>query len=96
MDLSVQEYQTYEDLLEYVYGSAAVIGLEMLPVLGVLDDGAYECAEKLGIAFQLANFIRDVRKITTIRKNDLFIGDQELPIGEQYKDQVSKLAELGY
>ncbi len=42
------------------------------------------------------SFIVNVRKITTIRKNDLFIGDQELPIGEQYKDQVSKLAELGY
>jgi len=60
MDLTVKEYQTYDDLMEYVYGSAAVIGLEMVPVLGVLDDGAYECAKKLGIAFQLANFIRDV------------------------------------
>ena len=60
MDLTVTEYQTYEDLLEYVYGSAAVIGLEMVPVLGVLEEGAYECAKKLGIAFQLANFIRDV------------------------------------
>ena len=75
MDLSVQEYQTYEDLLEYVYGSAAVIGLEMLPVLGVLDDGAYECAKKLGIAFQLANFIRDVDE-------DLDRGRIYLPITE--------------
>ena len=75
MDLSIQEYQTYEDLLEYVYGSAAVIGLEMLPVLGVLDDGAYECAEKLGIAFQLANFIRDVGE-------DLDRGRIYLPITE--------------
>ena len=32
MDLTVTEYQTYEDLLEYVYGSAAVIGLEMVPL----------------------------------------------------------------
>jgi phytoene synthase len=60
MDLTINEYATYEALTEYIYGSAAVIGLEMVPVLGALSDGAYEPAEKLGIAFQLANFIRDV------------------------------------
>ena len=75
MDLTVQEYQTYEDLIEYVYGSAAVIGLERVPVLGVLDQGAYECAKNLGIAFQLANFIRDVGE-------DLDRGRIYLPIQE--------------
>ena len=60
MDLTVQEYQTYEDLMEYVYGSAAVIGLQMVPILGPLHTDAFESAKTLGIAFQLANFIRDV------------------------------------
>lgn len=60
MDLTVTEYANYEALLEYVYGSAAVIGLEMVPILGALSQGAYGPAEKLGVAFQLANFIRDV------------------------------------
>jgi phytoene synthase len=60
MDLTVTEYANYEALMEYVYGSAAVIGLEMVPILGALSTDAYEPAEKLGIAFQLANFIRDV------------------------------------
>ena len=60
MDLTVTEYPNYEALMEYVYGSAAVIGLEMVPILGALSDDAYEPAEKLGAAFQLANFIRDV------------------------------------
>ena len=60
MDLTVTEYANYEALMEYVYGSAAVIGLEMVPILGALSEAAYEPAEKLGIAFQLANFIRDV------------------------------------
>ncbi|MEN9687381.1 MAG: hypothetical protein RL381_393 [Actinomycetota bacterium] len=60
MDLTISEYQRYEDLLEYVHGSAAVIGLEMVPILGYSDPRAFEAAEKLGIAFQLANFIRDV------------------------------------
>ena len=60
MDLTVTEYANYEALMEYVYGSAAVIGLEMVPILGALSQGAYEPAKKLGVAFQLANFIRDV------------------------------------
>ena len=75
MDLTVQEYESYEDLLEYVYGSAAVIGLEMVPILGPLHDDAYEAAKKLGIAFQLANFIRDVDE-------DLDRGRVYLPIKE--------------
>ena len=64
MDLTVRQYQTYEDLHEYVYGSAAVIGLQMVSVLGTISPDAVtsanEAAEKLGIAFQLANFTRDV------------------------------------
>ena len=75
MDLTVQEYETYEDLLEYVYGSAAVIGLEMVPILGPLHNDAYEAAKKLGVAFQLANFIRDVDE-------DLDRGRVYLPIKE--------------
>jgi phytoene synthase len=75
MDLTVTQYQTYEDLLEYVYGSAAVIGLEMVPILGYSDERAYEAAKKLGIAFQLANFIRDVGE-------DLDRGRVYLPLQE--------------
>jgi len=60
MDLTVTEYKTFDDLYEYVYGSAAVIGLQMVPILEPTDQRAYEHAKQLGIAFQLANFIRDV------------------------------------
>ncbi|HVE64056.1 MAG TPA: phytoene/squalene synthase family protein [Mycobacteriales bacterium] len=60
MDLTVTDYKTYEDLMVYVYGSAAVIGLQMVPILEPLDDSASAYAADLGIAFQLANFIRDV------------------------------------
>jgi phytoene synthase len=60
MDLTVTEYPTYDDLYEYVYGSAAVIGLQMVPILEPTQDGAYPRAMDLGVAFQLANFTRDV------------------------------------
>ncbi|MEK9665108.1 MAG: phytoene/squalene synthase family protein [Candidatus Nanopelagicales bacterium] len=60
MDLTVTEYATYDDLFEYVYGSAAVIGLQMVPILEPSSPDAYPRAQDLGVAFQLANFIRDV------------------------------------
>jgi phytoene synthase len=60
MDLTVTRYQSYDDLMSYVYGSAVVIGLEMLPILGYSDPRAIEAATALGTAFQLANFIRDI------------------------------------
>jgi phytoene synthase len=60
MDLTVGEYATYDDLYAYVYGSAAVIGLQMVPILEPTRPDAYEHAKDLGIAFQLANFVRDV------------------------------------
>jgi phytoene synthase len=60
MDLTVTEYADYDALYEYVYGSAAVIGLQMVPILEPSSDAAYDYAMDLGVAFQLANFIRDV------------------------------------
>ena len=47
MDLTITEYQTYEDLYEYVYGSAAVIGLQMVPILEPSDPAAYSHATDL-------------------------------------------------
>jgi phytoene synthase len=75
MDLTVRDYATYGDLSAYVYGSAAVIGLQMLPVLGPLSPEAYEPAQTLGVAFQLANFVRDVGE-------DLDRGRVYLPLDE--------------
>lgn len=62
MDLTVTDYPTYADLERYVHGSAAVIGLQVLPVLGTSAprEEAEPAAAALGIAFQLTNFIRDV------------------------------------
>jgi phytoene synthase len=87
MDLTITEYHSYEDLYEYVYGSAAVIGLQMVAVLGTNSDTdikeANIAAEKLGIAFQLANFIRDVGE-------DLDRGRIYLPITELQAHGVTR------
>jgi phytoene synthase len=79
MDLSVTEYATYDDLLTYVYGSAAVIGLEMLPILGhpgVPRSVVEPYAVDLGIAFQLANFIRDVGE--DLRRGRIYLPMEDL------------------
>ncbi|MDQ1395685.1 MAG: 15-cis-phytoene synthase [Acidimicrobiaceae bacterium] len=63
MDLTVASYETFEDLLDYMEGSAAVIGEMMLPILEPAREDAAAAAEHardLGIAFQLTNFLRDV------------------------------------
>jgi 15-cis-phytoene synthase len=61
MDLTVSTYDSYDDLLAYMEGSAAAIGSMMLPILGARDRAAArEPARELGRAFQLTNFIRDV------------------------------------
>ncbi|MFD0903267.1 phytoene/squalene synthase family protein [Actinomadura sediminis] len=62
-DLTVTRYDTYQDLLAYMEGSAAAIGLMMLPVLETVPGAervAREPARELGRAFQLTNFLRDV------------------------------------
>lgn len=60
MDLTVASYERYDDLVDYMEGSAAVIGEMMLPILEPGDPAARAPARDLGIAFQLTNFLRDV------------------------------------
>ncbi|CAB4337898.1 MAG: phytoene/squalene synthase family protein [Actinobacteria bacterium] len=83
MDLTVTSYDTYDALYEYVYGSAAVIGLQMVPILEPTDSMAYTHATELGIAFQLANFIRDVGE-------DLERGRVYLPMDELASHGVTR------
>lgn len=61
MDLSISSYETFEDLRKYCYHVAGAVGLCCLYVFGFTDGQAPEFAEKLGIAFQLTNILRDVR-----------------------------------
>ncbi|QLL09037.1 phytoene/squalene synthase family protein [Mycobacterium vicinigordonae] len=62
MDLTVTDYADRSALDGYMRGSAEVIGLQMLPILGTVVDvaEAEPYAAALGRAFQLTNFLRDV------------------------------------
>jgi phytoene synthase len=62
MDLTVTDYPDRHALDKYIHGSAEVIGLQVLPVLGTVapPETAAPYAAALGKAFQLTNFLRDV------------------------------------
>ena len=62
MDLTVEKYEAWDDLLVYMDGSAAVIGEMMLPILEPTNEAAIGPARDLGNAFQLTNFLRDVNE----------------------------------
>ncbi len=84
-DLEPAEYATFADLGEYMYGSAAVIGLQMLPVFGTIGPlaDAEPGAIALGEAFQLTNFLRDIGE-------DLDRGRLYLPLAELAAFGVSR------
>lgn len=75
MDLYKARYETFDELYQYCYRVASVVGLMMVPVLGYTSDRAFYHAEKLGIAMQLTNILRDVGE-------DLERGRIYLPLAE--------------
>ena len=76
MDLTVTQYETWDDLLVYMDGSAAVIGEMMLPILEPLQPEALKHARDLGNAFQLTNFLRDVSE--DLDRNRQYIPQEDL------------------
>jgi squalene synthase HpnC len=62
MDLTLRTYPTFERLKEYCYRVAGTVGLTCTHVFGFHDPRALDLAEKLGLAFQLTNIIRDVHE----------------------------------
>ena len=61
-DLQPREIETFEELYQYCYQVASVVGLTITTCLGFEDPQALVLAEKCGIAFQLTNIISDVRE----------------------------------
>ena len=60
-DLHINKYRTMAELIEYMVGSAEVIGLFMARILG-LPEEADRYAQMQGRAMQLINFIRDIHE----------------------------------
>ena len=109
MDITETGYRTYADLEHYMYGSAAVIGLQMLPILEPLTPEAAPRARALGEAFQLSNFIRDVGEDLTrgrvylpqedlalfgVTTADLAAGEVTLPVRRLLQFEIDRTRAL--
>jgi phytoene synthase len=89
MDLTVTDYATYEDLRRYMWGSAGVVGLQMVPVLQpvVPRELAEPYAVDLGVAFQLSNFIRDVGE--DLRRGRVYLPAEDLAAFGVEREQLA-------
>jgi squalene synthase HpnC len=76
MDLTVNSYSTFDRLREYCYRVAGTVGLTCTHIFGFEDSRALDLAEKLGLAFQLTNIIRDVRE--DAERGRIYLPDEDL------------------
>lgn len=60
MDTEKSRYKTFDELVDYMNGSAAAVGEMMCYIIGFSDPKALEYARSLGYAMQLTNFLRDI------------------------------------
>ena len=86
MDLTVTDYPDRTALNRYMYGSAEVIGLQLLPVLGTVGprEEAAPYAAALGKAFQLTNFLRDVDE--DLQRGRVYLPADELAVHHVDRD----------
>lgn len=61
-DLSINRYETFDDLAKYCYSVASTVGLMSMHVVGYSNKAAIPYAVKLGVALQLTNILRDVKE----------------------------------
>ena len=92
MDLTINTYATFDRLSEYCYRVAGTVGLTCTHVFGFGDPKAPDLAERLGLAFQLTNIIRDVRSDYVLGR--IYIPQEDLHhFGCQTTDLAGPLTE---
>ena len=62
MDVEHQQYKDFDELILFCHRVAGVVGLMMTHIIGYTSDKAFDYAEKLGIAMQLTNILRDIQE----------------------------------
>lgn len=82
MDLTIDRYETFEDLYRYCFNVASAVGLVCLQIFGYADKSAPVLAEQCGIAFQLTNILRDI-------KEDVDMGRVYLPAEDLQRFQLT-------
>ncbi|MGB6598216.1 MAG: squalene synthase HpnC [Candidatus Acidiferrum sp.] len=94
MDLTLRSYSTFDRLREYCYRVAGTVGLTCTHVFGFHDPRALDLAEKLGLAFQLTNIIRDVHEDYAVGR--VYLPEEDLArYGVSPQDFCKREATLG-
>ena len=83
MDIKKKGYSIINQIIEYMHGSAEVVGLMMAKILD-LPEKSYKYSQYLGRAMQYINFIRDIAE-------DLQLGRIYLPMAELKKYKLKDL-----
>jgi phytoene synthase len=84
LDLTKSSYKDIDEVEDYIYGSAEVVGLMMSRIMEVKEE-FYDSARYLGKAMQYINFIRDI-------KEDLVLGRRYLPTDELIEAGLKNLS----
>jgi phytoene synthase len=99
MDLDINRYQNWQDLEQYCYRVASVVGLLSVEIFGYSDPACRDYAIHLGKALQLTNILRDVG--TDADRGRIYLPQSELLLhkvapgeilGHQYSDRFERLA----
>lgn len=88
MDTEIKEFVTFEELYAYCYKVASVVGLMMCYILGFKTNEALIYAEKMGIAMQLTNILRDIKEDKN--KDRIYIPIEDLNRFKVTKEQIIK------
>jgi phytoene synthase len=86
-DAPLVAYRSFEELYDYCYHVASVVGLVCIRIFGYRDAAAEKYAEELGIAFQLTNILRDVKEDAAMAR--VYLPQEDL---ERFGVTVDELA----
>ena len=92
-DTETSRYETYDELEAYMRGSAAAVGVMMTDIIEPDDrETALPHARTLGEAFQLTNFLRDVRE-DVVERDRIYLPSETL---ERYGADADDIERLRY
>jgi 15-cis-phytoene synthase len=91
MDLNQNRYLDFIALQKYCWHVAGVVGILSASIFGISNPKTKEFAEKLGLAFQLTNIIRDVGE--DARKGRIYLPVNEL---QQFNVPASDILNAKY
>jgi phytoene synthase len=86
MDLDIKRYDTFEDLEEYCYRVASVVGLLSIEIFGYNNPACRDYAVYLGKALQLTNILRDVQ--TDAERGRIYLPQCEMAKARVSSDEI--------